>query len=248
MKKRREENTKKLLLKKVKTETDGKRSMPPVILFFILMFFVLVDFITIYPIINRQFLEARYIVILLTIGVAVVLEILPYVLARNLLKDDLSTRQKIIFGLGFVFLIMLIAILFALRWHDAQVAASSSGVHAIIDGVAVQLNEYEFTNDRAAMTILLGLLPGITSVLVFCLGAEVLPVKLEGWREKRNEILIIDEISFYLTCIRELEGELSRDLVAYDKRLLEAKKKELKLIGEELNCIKDLKVAQKLSS
>lgn len=127
------------------------------------------DAITLYTVFDRVMYQSQAISIILTLGCAITLNFLPLIAARFIHYYRYQMNGVHIWTLiaiGFVFLILFCST-FYLRWETREI--SFSGVEASMVDVTGQASSLESTdsesNEAIAITILLGILPGITSAI-----------------------------------------------------------------------------------
>ena len=232
-------NTKEMLLSATDRRFSIDRPIHPIALPVLLLFLMIVDSATIFPLVESLFFQARLVSIIVVTGLCLLLEGLPFLAAQYFVKEEKTKRdQRIIWALVVGTVVLLIA-LFGLRWFS-QEAAFSGGIS--------HLNQVELTPDRIAMTILLGILPVLTSVAAFALSCFVPKAKFKAWLNDREDLKILDEMIHHLVCVDELEREVNRDIIPPSASMLEIEKRKLETIRKELKREVGLIIARKLAT
>lgn len=148
-------------------------SKDSVIIFLVLGLSTL-DAVTLYTVFDRIMYESWTTSIILTVGCAIALNFIPLVIGRfiHLYRYHMSgVRLWMIFAMLIVFLILFCAT-FYLRWETREInftGIESSMVDATGNASSLAATDSD-SNEAVAITILLGILPGVTSAINLALG------------------------------------------------------------------------------
>ena len=170
------------------------------VIIFLVLGLSTLDAITLYTVFDRVMHQSQATSVILTLGCAVSLNFIPLVTARfiHLYRYHMSgVRLWMIFAMCGVFLLLFCAT-FYLRWETREI--SFTGVESsMVDstGNSTSLTSTDSDSSEAvAITILLGILPGITSAINLALGylnddpvkrkLERLKCELSRLREHQN--------------------------------------------------------------
>lgn len=215
------------------------RSLPPFMLLLLILFFSAFDGVTIFTVIDGMFLQSMFLSIFVTVGLAIFLNFLPYKAAHYTMKEDKDALDKAIISALYAGIVIMSLALFLLRWHSMESAFSTAGasmaVRSACDTIQAGTNTpVEISWDKAMMTIILGISPFFTSLVVFAITCRVKQSIKRDIINKQNDIMILEQLKIRKIQIQEMKAELSRDLEGYDKKQLEIEKNKLTEQGELL--------------
>lgn len=210
------------------------RLFPAWILPVIIIAFIVSDALSIYSVIDNLFNQKEYLSIMLTVIVAVLLEVLPMIGAKFYLKQNKNKEDKYILGtLATAFGLLVFAIILV-RFYTMDLMFSAKVTQLNIMGIETESPNYLPTYGEYAMTFLMSILPILTSVAAFMLTIMNPPQqKLENLRQI-HKIQIADSLITQTTYANELERELMIDLVKRDDTLYNEKLDEIKDRAEEM--------------
>ncbi len=210
------------------------RLFPAWILPVIIISFIVSDALSIYSVIDNLFNQKEYLSIMLTVIVAVLLEVLPMIGAKFYLKQNKTKEDKYILGtLAAAFGLLVFAIVLV-RFYTMDLMFSAKVTQLNITGIKTESHNYLPTHGEYAMTFLMSMLPILTSVAAFVLTIMNPPQqKLENLR-RLHKIQIADSLITQITYTKELERELMIDLIKRDDILYNEKLDEIKDRAEEM--------------
>lgn len=155
--------------KHVKEMHGVRYSIPEGLLPIMLVIFIAMDAMTIYAIIDAMFMQSEMMSLIVTLGVAVLLEGIPMVLAEFTGKKTKTSHDRgVIIGL-FVLFMALVASLTWLRWNTQELMYDTGS----ITNITGEVSEFELSNAHKSMTILLALEPVLTSVVAYAMAVFV---------------------------------------------------------------------------
>lgn len=240
MQKYQSTSTKRLLLKTEKDLQNQGQLVNPAFLPCMLFFFVVLDYMTIHQLIDVMFYQSFLLTVLVTAGIAILLEGIPCIGAHFFMKENRNDSDTILFLiLTGVFVILFLA-LFALRWYSRELVFSDSGagleVTAVQSGAAKAVVP-EITMAENMMTILLGISPLATSVLAFCLACSFSASEKKKKRKSLADIHLKHQADLLEASAGELKDELKRDLYRYDTQMYQTALAELNTYAKLLKNI-----------
>lgn len=200
--------------------------------------FIISDFFSLFSVIDAVFYQSIILSVLVTATTAILLEVLPVLGAKFLMMPARKSKDNyMLIALGVGFLILVAAISY-LRFNSQEIMFSSSDSQLIINGVNNVNDTYTYTasDSEQAMTVLMALLPVLTSMAAFFLTLmDPQSVKLKNLM-KRNKIMLKDELVELMTQEDEIKHELEIDLFDRDEQLYNNVLKEIDHYGELMKC------------
>lgn len=200
--------------------------------------FIISDFFSLFSVIDAVFYQSIILSVLVTATTAILLEVLPVLGAKFLMIPARKSKDNyMLIALGVGFLILVAAISY-LRFNSQEIMFSSSDSQLIINGVNNVNDTYTYTasDSEQAMTVLMALLPVLTSMAAFFLTLmDPQSVKLKNLM-KRNKIMLKDELVELMTQEDEIKHELEIDLFDRDEQLYNNVLKEIDHYGELMKC------------
>lgn len=219
----------------------------PLALPILLSFFVLLDLFTIYELMDRMFYQNPWLSRFIAIGIAIVLEGIPYIAAQFYMREKKDMADKITLAiLGGVFLLIFMT-LFGLRWNARTMMFSSNeesklSIITSIQAVVETETEYKTSAAEDMMTLLLAITPLATSVLAFFLSCFYRTSNKIRDRKRLNAFRLEDQLKALSIRQNEIHNELQRDLSKYNTDLYNV---ALDQLGDYETLLKNM-VRQKL--
>ena len=196
--------------------------MTSAVLLFLTLFLSLIDAATLFSVFDSVLYESEELAILVTLGIALMLNFIPLLLARfyHLFRYKISgIKLPMLIGLIVVFAILYIAT-FYLRWETRQL--NFSGASATLTSSSGQTDLISTTNansqEAIATTILLGISPLITSAVnLFLAYLSDDPVKLKINRLKYQRSVLESHLNRLTAASNELDRDWNSYLSSFDE-------------------------------
>ena len=209
------------------------------------------DAVTLYTVFDRVMYQSQIISVILTLGCAVSLNFIPLVMARfiHYYRYRLNgVKLWMIAAMGAVFLLLFSAA-FYLRWETREI--SFSGVEASMVDTTGQAGSVESTNsdsnEAIAITILLGVMPGITSAINLALGYfNDDPVKRKLQKMKYELSLLYEQKNIMQAARTELDQDWEARLKGLDEERFEAACQTVHMTTNQICALARLELAKKL--
>lgn len=251
--KQRSHYSTKALLQKVQKKIYSVESpMHPLLLPVLLGFFMLVDGLTIYQLIEQMFYQAQWLSIIVTIGIAAVLEGVPYVAAQYIMREEKKKSDYVVLITLAVSFAILFFSLFALRWNTQDLLYSTADSEIVLDVMNQASTETvvqeESNAGQQAMTFLLGISPLLTSILAFALSCFQVAASKRNNIDVENDIELMERMKLLRIFEQETTDEIKRDLLGYDQKLLAMEMEKLDTYAAILKNIVRQRVAMKTGS
>lgn len=223
MKENSGKSTQEVLLRQERKLQKAANPVKPLLLPLLLLFFVVLDALTIFELMDQMFYQSRWLSVLITVGIAIVLEGIPYLASQYFMRDKKTIVDKVtLAALGTVFLLIFIT-LFVLRWNARALTFSSNESQlAVITSIQTVEQVDSIHGTSAAenvMTVLLGITPLATSVLAFFLSCIYKTSDKLKDKKKINAIELEERLKVLSIKQNEIKNELKRDLVSYNEDL-----------------------------
>lgn len=211
----------------------------------------LLDAVTLYTVFDRVMYQSQVVSVILTLGCAISLNFIPLVAARfmHYYRYRINgVRLWMLIAMGCVFLV-LFSVAFYLRWQTRELSFSGAETTMVdTTGQADGINSTDSDSDEAvAITLLLGILPGVTSAINLALGyfnddpvkrkLEKLKAELAKLREQQN-------IMQAARC--ELEQKWLERLIELDQERCQAACACVQASTEQIKILARLELAKKL--
>lgn len=217
-------------------------SKEPVLIVLIISF-TLLDASTLYEIFQQVCTQSPLTSLILTFGAALALNFLPLLLVRLYKEHSPVWMLAVILGV----FCLLFSTLFYLRWQTAAevFAAGSGGMSTMNTEVSASQNE---NDGQTAVSLLLGILPLITSVINATLSyfqntARNELKQLEVQRSKAKQHLDVVKAA-----ISELDADWETRLKDYDKEQYSQAVNSIKASTEMIKTYARLELAKKLKT
>lgn len=221
------------------------------VLIFLVLGLSALDAVTLYTVFDRVMYQSQMVSIILTLGCAISLNFIPLVAARFLHYYRYrmnGVRLWMLLAMLAVFLLLFCAT-FYLRWETRSI--SFAGVESSMVDTTGQAGGVEATDsgsrEAIAITVLLGILPGITSAINLALGYfndDPVRRKLE---KTRYEVCRLQQ---HLSVMYAARSELDQD---WQGRLQQLEEDRLQVAGgvavhtcSQIKAIARLELAKKL--
>lgn len=247
MKRKHYKSTREMLHKAEMKTQKTINPVNPFILPLLLLFFVILDALTIYQLMDEMFYQSAVLSIVITLGIAIVLEGIPFLAAQFYMREKKSVSDKITMVILAVTFAMIFAILFALRWSARALTFSMEGTEiafTVMNKVAESSSVvYETSLAEDMMTIVLGLSPLATSVLAFFLSCIYRTSDKVRDMKRLAQIGLFEQLKQVHIRRNEIENELKRDLERYNQELYEVALAEV----EDYRKLLKIAVRQKLA-
>ncbi len=211
----------------------------------------LLDAVTLYTVFDQVMYQSQVISIILTLGCAVSLNFIPLVAARFIHYYRYrihGVRLWMMIAIGCVFLILFSAT-FYLRWQTREL--SFSGAETTMVDTTGQVSGIESTdsnsNEAVAITLLLGILPGITSAINMALGYfNDDPVKRKLEKLKVELAKLKEQQDVMQAAKSELEQEWLERLKKLDRERCQAACACVQESTRQIRALARLELAKKL--
>lgn len=234
------------------TKADQAWWMQDQILILLVVGLSMLDAVTLYTVFDRVMYQSQLISVILTLGVATALNFIPLVAARftHLYRYRLNgIRLWMLLVLLTAFLALFTAS-FYLRWETR--ALSFSGMEStMVDstGQAAGITSTDSDSQEAvAITVLLGILPGITSVINFFLGyLNDDPVRRRIDRLQIQVSQMEEHLYFLMAAREELDEDWNKRLNELDEARFQSASNVVTLTGEQIKAVARLELAKKLA-
>ena len=202
--------------------------------------FTIMDATTLYSCFEKLMVEKVFMSVLLTVVLALVLNVIPAILAV-LVAEERSVINRTMTTLLLAAFLVLFVSCFALRWSEKDTFYSTASVSLLVNGQESVQSEAVKQGGKELLVLIMGLEPLLTSILSFC-------ITYENPKEKKKRILTLENYKYEekkKLCevqLQELELELQRDFVGEEEQkykefldMLEYQKKmEYQAVREKL--------------
>lgn len=200
------------------------------------LLFILIagDMATIYPLMDSMFYQSMILSFVITLIAGLALEGIPYVAAHYILKTKKDRKDIIALAvLGIAFLTVFF-LLFYLRFNSQDLQYQAVGAELSFGSEIGEEIETVFTPTKGqeAMTLLLAVLPFITSVLALAVSCAYRPEELKREGDELAEIKLSKLLADMEAYSNEVKKELERDLTAYDEALYQSRQEDLDYIAQ----------------
>lgn len=223
------------------------------VIIFLVIALSLLDAITLYTVFDTVMYQSMLISVVLTVGCAIALNFIPLILARftHLWRYEMNgVRLWMLIAIAAVFLI-LFSSTFYLRWETRNLAfggAESSMVDSTGQAEGIEDTDAD-SNEAVAITILLGVMPFITSCINYALGyLNDDPVKRKLIKLQRQRTELQDHLNNCRAAATELEQDWLSRLNGVDQMDLAAKEAMIRSSTAEIKALARLKLAEKLGT
>ena len=209
------------------------------------------DAITLYTVFDTVMYQSQVVCMVLTVGCALALNFIPLIIGRfiHLYRYHLQgIRMWMIVALVFVFLI-LFATSFYLRWETRHISfAGLESTMTDTTGQAQGISGTESTSkEAAAITILLGILPGVTSAINLALGYLTSdPIKKKISKLKTQKAALLEQLDIMKAAEKELDIDWTDQLTTLDHQRYEAACEQVKAGSGEIRAYARQELAKKL--
>lgn len=172
-----------------------------------------VDTIFIYQITDCLFYQSEIMSIITAMVVAFGLDATPVVIAAKIQKKNLNFWDIFILVASIVLFISLVVAVFALRWCSMDIIFSSDAEGSLITSVLDKTaNTTHIGNSEKIMTVILSIMPVITSLITFASALHKPIFQKELEQRQINKLKNTERCIFLSARKNELERELKRDL------------------------------------
>lgn len=211
----------------------------------------LLDAVTLYTVLDAVMYQSQAISVILTLGCAVSLNFIPLVVARfiHYYRYRINgVRLWMLIAMGCVFLVLFSAT-FYLRWQTREL--SFSGAESTMVDTTGQAEGIESTDsdsdEAVAITLLLGILPGVTSAINLALGYfNDDPVKRKLEKLKVEQTKLREQQDIMQAARNELEQEWMERLAELDQERCQAACACVQESTEQIKAMARLELAKKL--
>lgn len=209
------------------------------------------DAVTLYTVIDTVMYNSQAVSIILTCGAALCLNFLPLIIGRYIhyIRYHINgAKEWMAIAMCVVFLVLFTAS-FYLRWETREL--SFSGMESTMVDTTGQADGIESTDSNSreavALTILLGILPGITSAINLALGYfSDDPVKRKLSVMKRDLERLYIHRDIMLAARSELDQDWNGRLRELDKERLEVAETTVSDVAEQVRALARHERAKKL--
>lgn len=211
----------------------------------------LLDAVTLYTVFDRVMYQSQAISVILTLGCAISLNFIPLVAARfiHYYRYRINgVRLWMLIAIGCVFLVLFSAT-FYLRWQTREL--SFSGAETTMVDTTGQAEGIDSTdsdsNEAVAITLLLGILPGVTSAINLALGYfNDDPVKRKLEKLKVEQAKLKEQQDVMQAARSELDQEWLERLTELDRERCQAACACVQASTEQIKALARLELAKKL--
>lgn len=211
----------------------------------------LLDGVTLYTVVDSVMFNSQLVSIILTAGCALSLNFLPLIMARFIHFHRYhinGVKVWMIAAMGVVFMILFSAS-FYLRWETRELSFSGTETSMIdTTGQAEGIDSTDAnSNEAVAITILLGILPGVTSAINLALGYfNDDPVKRKLAAMKRDYDKLCNQRDIMLAARSELDQDWLTRLRELDHERLATAETMVCDVTEQVCALARLELAKKL--
>ena len=218
---------------------------------FLVIALSLLDAVTLYTVFDTVMYQSQIISIILTVGCAISLNFIPLIAARfiHYYRYHMNgVKLWMLIALGAVFLILFSAT-FYLRWETRDLSfsgAETTMVDSTRQAAGIQATDSD-SQEGVAITILLGIMPFITSAINLALGYlndDPVKEKLNALRLERSKLL--DSMNVMTAAKVELEQDWEEILSKLDASRLGAVCESVQQSTELIKATARLDLAEKL--
>lgn len=200
-------------------ETDGFRILPhSSTAKWLIFFFIAIDFSFIKQLTDCYFVETWWKTLSSALVVAAIVDIMPSMIAELAKRKHKQWYTYLGITVTALALMAVFTVLFIVRWYSQDLIYETASTQlVVVSSLPTETGAVETeTAGRAAMTILFGLIPVVTSVISFLV--SYYDDELPGNDSKRLPHLLCLKAHLINagSSIYELENEMGRDIQGYD--------------------------------
>lgn len=209
------------------------------------------DAVTLYTVFDAVMYQSMYIGIILTVGCAISLNFIPLIMARfiHYYRYHINgVRVWMIAAMGAVFLLLFSAT-FYLRWETRDIGfggAESTMVDTTGQALGIASTDSD-SKEAVAITILLGILPGVTSAINLALGYfndDPVKRKLQTMKVELSKLRAHQDVM--LAARSELDQDWYTRLKELDEERFQAACDVIRGSSEQIRTLARLELAKKL--
>lgn len=186
----------------------------------------LLDGVTLYTVFDNLMYEDPFMCLIVTLGTALALNFTPLIggrLVHEYRYGFKGVKKWLLFSIAFTFL-LLFAATFWLRWTTRELMfEAGGGITSVGRAIGVSAETDSSSFKAISLTVLLGIMPGITSMINLALGyLSGDPVYLKISYLKQEQVRLQSEINNHMAAKNELERDWLTLLQDTDKEHLDA--------------------------